>query len=91
MSSKRKLKRPTEEVRLERFREQNRNRLIRDLEEGRWFRPDSTLPVSSVPELMEAIEAGRVIDLYDLTQYAEEDAGLPEYDPEYEDPPGGFS
>jgi hypothetical protein len=46
VSSKRKLKRPTKEVRLERFREQNRNRLIRDLEEGRWFRPDSTLPVN---------------------------------------------
>ena len=48
MSNKRKLRKPTKEVRLERFREQNRNRLIRDLEEGRWFRPDSTLPVSSL-------------------------------------------
>ena len=60
MSNKRKLRKPTKEVRLERFREQNRNRLIRDLEEGRWFRPDSTLPVSSLPK--SGVMAGGVVD-----------------------------
>jgi len=74
VSNKRKLRKPTKEVRLERFREQNRNRLIRDLEEGRWFRPDSTLPVSSLPK--SGVMAGGVVDPHYLALVARAQAPL---------------
>ena len=86
MSNKQKLRKPTKEVRLERFREQNRNRLIRDLEEGRWFRPDSTLPVSSLPKSgstlpvsslpKSGVMAGGVVDPHYLALVARAQAPL---------------